>query len=268
MTEDDRREVALEDIRFLSGSGCRLSLLEALAAEPGAPRELCDRLGVARSTLHRNLTELVDRGWIVEDRDANVYRLTEPGELVLETATTAVERFDADDVATRVRAHAGDALPLSPREFAGWSLTEVDDGPFAPVQRLIGAVQNAETFRGFARSVNPMTVETIAEEVPEDVDAEYVLGTDAVAALQSYARHRTEPLPDPDGRLLLAERLPPYALFLVDERPLVFLYDGSDRLAGLLVPSDETTPTEPFHVAYERTSEHARPLTPDQLAPP
>lgn len=56
-------------------------LLKEIQNEPQPPGSLADILGVDRSTVHRNATDLKDRGWI-EQRNGN-YHLTTGGEVVV-----------------------------------------------------------------------------------------------------------------------------------------------------------------------------------------
>ena len=63
--------------RLLSSAMKCLSLLDVLAAEPGAVKvsDLARRVGARRGTVHQQLQTLVAAGWVEEDDDAK-YRLT------------------------------------------------------------------------------------------------------------------------------------------------------------------------------------------------
>lgn len=67
-------EPQIEAINFLIKSENRFSVLSTIDKEPIDTRDLRDETGIPRSTVQRNLNELIDKDWVV--RDKGVYRVT------------------------------------------------------------------------------------------------------------------------------------------------------------------------------------------------
>jgi DNA-binding HxlR family transcriptional regulator len=79
----------LEDVAYLSRSGNRLQILDALATRAYARHELEARTTASRPTLRRILNELTERGWVERTVDGD-YVATAKGEHVIAAFTPLV----------------------------------------------------------------------------------------------------------------------------------------------------------------------------------
>lgn len=228
-----------EHVEFLATSPNRVTLLGLLYEEPRRPSALTDAGSFSRSTVHRNLDEFAERGWV--RKNGQQYVLTTVGERVLdcyESLLDAVEAvhdhrplyaslddatlpFDAVQDGTVVTASAGN--PHAPLSYYTGALSDVDSGSFYAVTPIVSQVFN-DASRRFVDSgteielvLDETTLETSRTEFP-----------DAFAVAQ-----------DAENLTLYVADSVSVGLSIFEERVFVGAYDGG-RLRALLDGTNES----------------------------
>ena len=230
-----------EAVAFLSGSPDRLALLEYLAGEPAAPRDVADELDVSTRGAQRNLSELADRGW-AEKRDG-WYRLTTTGQLVRETYADCLERMDALETFSTLYEHllwpedAPDPAWLADATY----VTAEADHPQAPVTHYVEAVSSLETdhVRMLAPVLSRIFQDPHAKQVRRGATTELVLPADRVTAARERNPLEFETvLAVPSFTLYRTERAVELGLTVTDDRTFVLAYDESGHLQACVEGSE------------------------------
>jgi predicted transcriptional regulator len=245
-------------IRFLASSPNRVALLDALADEPDPPAALAGRCQIARSSLHRNLSALSERGW-ARKCDGR-YRSTAAGEMVLAAYRDLEEAVSQAAVAAPfLDALVAGGFSLTPDELSTATVTRVTDGdPYAPVHRYVERVRAIEPteFRGVTPVVNPVFNEAHAALLDDGVESELILGADALSASRSaYAERFAEAMTNDVLSIRVLEESPPIGLSVFDDYAFVGAYDD-DRLLACL-EGDSATFVERAAALYEEYRERA-----------
>ncbi len=254
MSDDDA-------IRFLASSPNRVRLLSALASEPGPPAALADRCSIARSSLHRNLAALCDRGW-ARNCDGR-YRSTAAGEMVLEGYHDLAETVSqAAAAAPFLDALDAGGLSLTTEELSTATVTRATDGdPYAPIHRYVERVSaiGPTEFRGFTPVVNPVFNEAHAALLEEGVESELILGADALSASRTaYAERFAEAMTTDVLSIRVLEESPPLGFSVFDGYAFVGAYDD-DRLVAC-VEGGSPAFVDRTSALYQEYRARARPI--------
>jgi len=231
-----------EVVAFLAGSPERLALLDYLAEEPAAPRDVAEALDVSSRGAQRNLSELEDRGW-ADKRDGD-YHLTTTGHLVRETYTDCLDRLDAlGDLSTLYEHLPGPDDAPDPAWLADATyVTAEEDHPQAPVTHYVEAVRALETdhVRMLAPVLSRLFHEPHAKQVQRGATTEVVLPGDRVSAAREKNPLEFETvLAVPSFTLYRTDRSVEMGLTVTDDRTFVLAYD---RDGNLKVCVDSTDP--------------------------
>lgn len=215
--------VMVEDIS--TGSDLRIEVVKrapmiaALRESALDRRALEERLGISKSTVHRNTTSLADLGLIV--RSDGEYKLTEFGEAVAEVVAT----FEAG-IQTTVRLAPlfeviSDIRPRCPIEaFSDATVTTSDSGdPFGPLARFVSLVQETETLRMFdSYAVAPTYMDEIHGRVLDGLTTEVIERPDiALDIMENYPRKCVELCASEFLTMRLHDALP-FGLVVFDSR--------------------------------------------------
>jgi len=184
------REDAIDEIELLGGSTTRIRLLSALSASEAAEKaKLRERFEVSRTTLIRNLDELIERGWVREDPGSE-YRLTASGQMVKESLEEMIETVDlALDLQPFLECVDPSEFNLDPAMLADADVTVASSAdPYAPVNRQIQAVRGASECRGCLSTVSRDLLEQIRQRASEvEGTLELVVSEEAFRILQSQS---------------------------------------------------------------------------------
>mgnify|MGYP000232775584 FL=1 len=230
-----------EVVAFLAGSPDRLALLDYLAEEPAAPRDVADALDVSSRGAQRNLSELEDRGW-AEKRTGD-YHLTTTGHLVRETYTDCLDRLDAlCDLSTLYEhlpdpENAPDPAWLADATY----VTAEEDHPQAPVTHYVEAVRAVETdhVRMLAPVLSRLFHEPHAKQVQRGATTEVVLPRDRVSAAREKNPLEFETvLAVPTFTLYRTDRTVEMGLTVTDDRAFVLAYDTDGNLRACVEGAD------------------------------
>ncbi|WP_415382644.1 helix-turn-helix transcriptional regulator [Halosimplex sp. TS25] len=233
--------MAREVVAFLAGSPDRLALLDYLAEEPCAPRDVADALGVSGRSAQRNLAQFADRGWA--EKHDGAYHLTARGRLVREAYADCLDRIDRIDDLAGFYDHLpdGDEAP-DPAWLADATVVTADpDHPQEPVTRYVDAVRSLDTDR--VRMLSPVLSRIFerphAELVRRGASTDLILPADRVAA----ARERNPPkfetvLAVPSVTLYETDDPVDVGLTVTDERTFVLAYDADGHLRACVDGAD------------------------------
>jgi len=178
----------IDEIGFLTASETRASVLSVLVESgPQTKAQLREQFGVSRTTLMRNLDKLEDRGWICEDT-SNVYRLTQSGELVANALMECAETVEtACELQSFLRWTDPSEFDLDPELLADAEITVAEPpNPYAPVDKHIRTLGEAESFRGCLPVIGRDALETVHDRIEAIEEPwELVITEDVLEILQS-----------------------------------------------------------------------------------
>ncbi|WP_438266583.1 helix-turn-helix transcriptional regulator [Haloarchaeobius litoreus] len=218
-------------MQFAFASCRRLELLERLADEPAAPSELVSKLPISRRTVHRHVTDLVDREWVVK-QDGR-YRLTVSGELLLTVCDSTKDAFEAVKECRPVL----DRLPQEHAPDPAW-LTDVDSFlatrkcPYRPIQRVETIIdETTSSIRTLSPSIGWLLVD-------RRDDLGQISVVTCAHCYDSESKEVSNPLSELDTAdgvtLHLIDEDLIFGLLLTDRVTLVLGYDDTLRLTGCI----------------------------------
>lgn len=240
---DDSMRDALETLEFLVSSPVRPRIVAALADGPMAGRRLQERLEVPRSTLHRNLSALVDRGFVSRSASAAEYELTPTGETVNEAvsdALTAVER--AQSIRPFLEYFPAE-LPTTSESVAAAEVVVSDvEAPFDPIATVESQIVDGETVRGFLPVINPLYVDALRRSAETDVSVDVIAPPSSYERVERNHHDAFEAIVEqPSIRLYESDSVPQYAIGFVDDTVLLGAFDEHMRTQSVL-RADSRTP--------------------------
>lgn len=259
-------------ISYLSGSPVRVDILDELSEGPAKPADLVSSTGVSRTTVHRSLTELCDRGWV--DRVDGGYVATTIGELALETYRRARTRFRTIDRFEPFLAHADvDAaeLELDWLETAELA-TASENRPHRPIEwyadRVAVAAEDGAAFRGVSPVVNRQLIQIHVPIVEDGTPTTLVIDEPTYrAAAEQYGAQLRESLSLDHYDLYVTDEELSMGLSLVGETVFLGAYDDDGRLVVIVESTDDRLRDWTAR-RYRRWRETARLVTADSIANP
>jgi len=170
MTRDEPvdRELLLEVVR-------QAPMLAALRERSMSRRDLEECLGISKSTVHRNVGSLADRGMV--ERSNGDHTLTDLGRAVADVVTTFEEDVEATVRLSPLLEAVSDTTPQCPiGSFADATVTTTDSGdPFAPLARFISLVSETESLRmADSYAIAPTYIDEIHGRVLDGLETEVV----------------------------------------------------------------------------------------------
>jgi predicted transcriptional regulator len=230
----------------LVGLTRRRGVLDALREGPLDRRDLQERVGVSRPTIHRQVRALEEDGLVAKRN--GVYVLTPVGELA---ASEFARMFDVMDTVSAL-SRVVRWLPVSAFDFDFARLRDADvtlphpNDPFAPTRRMLRRIHGADRIRmvtyTFLPEENPSTrrcsirEEQFFEAVMDRTLVERVLADPASAAY--FGELLTQ------GRRIVVSAEPvPFIVTIVDDTVLIGAVDEGGSPQGLILTDDEMVRT-------------------------
>lgn len=186
-------EAPLEEIEFLARSTNRVEVLQLLATGAHTRRELATATGASQATLGRILEDFTERSWV--RRDGGEYVATATGALVADGVDELVSVLETE-------AKLRDVVAYLPTAELGFDLRRLADAtvtvptrtrPSAPIQRVIEAMEGADTLRAFSHTLNEQSLAMAHDRViAGDQRFEAVLSASAIDALAADDRLWTQ----------------------------------------------------------------------------
>jgi predicted transcriptional regulator len=228
------------------GLARRWPVLDTLRGGPLDRRDLQERVGVSRPTIHRQLRTLGDEG-LVAKRDG-AFELTPVGELAATAFARVFEAMDTVSALSRI------ARWLPVREF-GFDLDRLrgaeivlahPNDPLAPTRRMLRQVHGADDIRivtySFLPEGDPATRRCFVEEHQSLVGVLDPGLLEAILADPASAAH-LQVLLAGGAHVAVATDPVPFILTLADETVLLGAVDEGGSPQGLIVTDDEVIRT-------------------------
>jgi len=170
MTGDESidRDLLLEVVR-------RGPMLAALREEPMDRRDLTQRLGISKSTSHRNAKSLAERG--ILRKSNGEHTLTEFGQAVADVVATFEAGMKATvRLAPLFEAVSGTNPPCPIEAFADATVTSTDHGdPFGPLARFVSLVGETDSLRmADSYAIAPTYIDDIHGRVLDGLETEVI----------------------------------------------------------------------------------------------
>ncbi|MFC4540950.1 helix-turn-helix transcriptional regulator [Halosolutus amylolyticus] len=238
MTDEQDRGIG-----YLSGSPARVDVLDRLTDEPAQPADLVSFADVSRTTVHRTLGELTDRGWVA--RVDGGYTATAAGELALETYRQTRTRFGIlDRVEPFLSRVDVDAAALEVDWFHTAELaTATETNPHRPIEwyadRIAAAVGDDDRLRGVSPVINRQFLTIHAPVIRSGTPTSLVLGESTFeVAAERYADRFRQSLSLDHYDLYVTDDDPSMGLALVGETVFLGACDDSGHLVVALESTD------------------------------
>ena len=219
----------------------RWPVLDALRAGPLDRRDLQERVGVSRPTIHRQLRALGDAGLVTKRN--GTFALTPVGELA---ATEFSRMFEVMDTVSAL-SQVVPWLPVAEFDFefdrlrhAEVTLPRLND-PFAPTRRMLRIIHGADHIRmltyTFLPEGDPATRRCFVEE---GQFFEGILDSTLVRSLleDPASTAHLRDLLTRDARIRVAPEPVPIILAIVDEQVIIGAVDDGGSPRGLIVTDD------------------------------
>lgn len=259
------RSEGIQEIERLTRSPSRLYILDELRTNSKMERaELERRIGVSRTTIQRNLDELVKRGWLEEEQ--REYSINPCGELIVDGFDELLCKVDN---AKRLQPFFKWA-PESEFEFdidrlLGAKLTTSTPGdPYAPVNEHAEGIADTGSFHALLPSIglDPLNVAR-RRTVEENASHEIILSrsvAEIIEAKSEYSEVVDELVHEGNARVFVAEGTPPYYLGILDETVQIGVEDD-DGLPRALLETDSQRVREWAREKYDRYKAEAEAFT-------
>ena len=255
------------DIDEFVGLARRWSVLDALREGPLGRRDLQDRVGVSRPTIHRQVRSLGEDG-LVTKRNGTI-ALTPVGEIAATEFSRVFEVMDTVSALSQVARW----LPVRELDFEFARLRDAEvtlprtNDPFAPTRRMLRTIHGADHIRMATYTFLPegdpaarrcfVTENQFFEGVLDPTLVETLLADSASAA------HLHDLLAE-GARIAVAPEPVPMVLTIADETVIIGAVDEGGSPQGLIVTDDEVLRTW-AEATIDGYLERAEQLTPEDI---
>lgn len=230
-----------ENIEYLTSSCNRVTVLRALADEPGKPAEVRERIDIPRSTFRRILTELQERNWV--EKNGGVYAATPLGEYVEGYFTECLGKMETLDNLTCFFEYVSfSEIDIGFESLVGSEVTVSGSySPHAPMERYLEALEDADEVKGLSPVITDAYAETFYEAILDgDVYVENILQKEVADAILSRYRGMLEDVRETGNtETYLYEAEFPFGLSVFDGKVFLGAYDEDGILRALLETDDE-----------------------------
>lgn len=259
-----RAESPLADAEFLVRTDHRVTVLEALAADPKGRRDLQELAGVSRTTVGRTLRAMEHRGWV--EREGDRFDATPLGEFVAATVAGLLEDLET---ARKLR----DVWELLPTDEAGFDVEACaagvltiagTDDPYAPVNRFVNLLEGSERMRfvGFDVGLLEPARDALRRHIVDGMRADVVDPPEhAEHVLDSHPEFCRAVFATGNITVQVHDDPPSYGLCVLDSRVAVCGYHPEDGTARVLLDTDEPSIREWAEETFQRYRRQARPLS-------
>lgn len=250
---DDPPATALERVEFLAASPARIRLLDAVAEGPAVPDALSERTGIPRSTLRRNLTALVDRGYLSHSATSGEYTLTVAGDVVRKALHEAVGCVDRADSLVPFLAHFPEDIPVEPSALADCEVVGSDSSdPFKPVSRIRARFGDSTTARGFLPAINPLYLQGLRTYADTDRTVELIAPRAAYDSRAADSPEGFRAVASAENiDLLVSEDVPDYAVGFLDGEVVLGAFDDHLRTHSVLCSEPGSAVADWAETRYE-----------------
>lgn len=219
----------------------RAPMLAALREEPMDRPALEESLGVSKSTSHRNVASLTERGLL--RKSGGKHELTEFGRAV----AGVVAKFESD-IETTVRLApvfeaVSDTTPRCPIEaFADATVTSTDRGdPFGPLARFVSLVQDTTSLRmADSYAIAPTYIDEIHGRVLDGLETEVVERPEVAEDIMNSYPKKCVQLCASEFLSMKIQADLPFGLAILDNRIGIGVRDTETGVPRVFIDTDET----------------------------
>lgn len=230
----------------------RAPALAALREEPLDRRDLEERLGVSKPTVHRLARTLSEMDLV--ERSNGIFVLTGLGESV---ADVIVEFTRSVETAYRL----APLLEISRNQYPEFDVAGFTDAtvttaepsdPYRPLRRYFSFIEESNTLRGFdTTTLAPEYVDTVQRQIQGGMEVELIYPPAVVANLSSVYPERIAMLIESDRLVLRVHPDLPYGLAIFDERVAVASYCKTTGALRTVIDTDSPAVREWAEEVYE-----------------
>lgn len=215
-------------------------MLNALREGPVDRRSLEERLGISKSTSHRNTSSLAEQGLLRRSNDE--YTLTEYGQAVADVVTT----FEADMETTLRLAPLFDAVDgIDPRcpldAFADATVTVADRGdPFAPLARFVSLVRETSSLQMVdSYAIAPTYIDEVHGRVLDGLETQVIERPDVAEDIMKHYPAKCVQLCASEYLTMKVIEDVPFGLILLDRRVGIGVRDPTTGVPRTFVDTDD-----------------------------
>ncbi|MFC4553431.1 MULTISPECIES: helix-turn-helix transcriptional regulator [Halorussus] len=263
-------EPALAEIEFLALSSNRVEVLGLLADDRRSRSDLAEATGASQATLGRILHDFEERSWI--RREEGEYVATATGRLVAKGFGDLLEILETEGkLRGVVRYLPTHAMDFDLRRLADATVTHPSQTrPNAPVQRVLGLLEDADEVRVFSHAFNEQSLTVIQRRVAAgDQTFRGVFSRTAIDALadDSGLRERLAALLDAEGAAVrVHEEGVPLAVTVADDAVHLLLRDENGVLRAS-VDTDDRAVRSWAQDTFDHYWRTAAPLDAEEFSP-
>lgn len=229
MTDESER-----GIRYLSGSSTRVAVLDRVCEGATQPATLVESTGVSRTTVHRTLTDLVDRDWV--RRVDGGYAATAAGALAVDAYQNAQTTFRTLERVKPFLARAETAVDELEIEWfrAATLSTATESNPHQPLEWYADRLErvDGDRVRGTSPVISRQILETYVPLVDRGVPTELIIGESTYADVaEQYPDELRTLLSQRHYHLYVTTEVPSLGVTLVDETVFLGAYDDGQFVA-------------------------------------
>lgn len=224
-------------IRYLSGSPTRVAVLEQVCDGTSRPAALVDATGVSRTTVHRTLTDLVERNWA--ERVDGGYAATAVGALALESYCNTQTQFRTlervEPFLARLDATVND---LEIEWFRAAELSTVtESNPHQPLEWYADRLEAADPgrLRGVAPVISRQFIGAHTPIIEQGTPTELVIDESTYRAVaEHYPEALRTSVSIPNYELYVASESSSVGLTLIDSAVFLGAYGDGGQLVAIL----------------------------------
>lgn len=252
----DQRE-SNRSTAFVDETLNRATLLSYLADEPRRAREIAERLGVSRSTVHRATEQLGEMGLV--EKSGNQFDVTALGAVAADEMDCLRTRLETANELEPFLNTIGDAdvdVPLG--EFDDATVTAPQHRQaHVGVKRIIELIEGSDSIQLFSSILSPLYVDAAHRELLDGTEIEAVFDSAVVELMATkYREEALDAFRTGRFRVLVGDDVP-FELFLFDDRMGMAAHDDSG-IAHAFVESTSQGAREWAEDLYRSYADDAR----------
>jgi predicted transcriptional regulator len=233
---------------------------------PLSQRDISDRCGISKSTAHRNVKSLIDKGILRKENGG--YVLTDIGEVVADETARYVSRIQKAKKNPNIPDFVLDT-GLEIEHVVDGKVTRSSRGnPLAPLSRLAEVTKKAEKAHVMTNSVAPESLDAgLGRVLDGEQDIEVVVGERVLESMLGtgwLGDKLLEAVSTENLRIWICEDLIPHQICVIDSKLCYSIENESGMPVALL----ETENDEAIRWAkrvFEKHREEARRLRPSEI---
>jgi len=265
--EKKKKDMIDDETHKLVKLGVTLDVLKSVD-EPFSESEVYDRLDTSKSTTHRRMKELDEKGMIIEKRGEGEYVLTEVGRAVADRTdeyTSEISRMrEYEDFLSTINSTELELDYISDGEVTRAS----PENPVAPLVRLAEVTTEASEAKILTSSIAPQAFEVGQEKVRQgEQKVEIVLDRRTIDSIRNSRWFSEELEMDTETgnlRVWIHEGPVPHQVGILDEK-LCLGAEDEDRMPVAVLETENEEAVEWARHTFEEYKKRSEPLSHSEL---